>query len=158
RRLRYFSNNYRTVLLATFLLTVVFDVTVAVQIGLLLASLMFIVRIARLTRLEELELPIDQTRTPDGRSIAVYRVFGSLFFGSVTKLEQLIDPARTRADIVVLELHRVINLDTTGLDALRSVHRSLQQRGGRLVIAEPNEQPLSLMRRSKFLDAIGADA
>ena len=89
-------------------------------------------------------------------------VFGSLFFGSVTKLEQLLDPAHDPArppdDIVVLELHQVINLDTTGLDALRSVHRMLQRRGGRLLIADPNEQPLSLMQRSGYLDSIGNDA
>jgi len=157
-RLRHFSMNYRAVLLTTFLLTVVFDVTVAVQTGLLLASLMFIFRISSLTRLEQITLPADYSRTPEGRSVAAFRVFGSLFFGSVTKLEQLLDPSRPLADIVVLELHQVINLDTTGLDALQSLHRMLARRGGRLVIAEPNAQPLSLIRRSGFIDEIGADA
>jgi SulP family sulfate permease len=156
-RLRHFSMNYRAVLLTTFLLTVVFDVTVAVQTGLLLASLMFIFRISSLTRLEPIALPADYARTPDGRSVAAFRVFGSLFFGSVTKLEQLLDPAHPH-EIVVLELHQVINLDTTGLDALQSLHRMLVRRGGRLVIAEPNPQPLSLLRRSGFLEELGPDA
>ncbi|MCM5569686.1 sulfate permease [Burkholderiaceae bacterium FT117] len=156
-RLRQFSVNYRAVLLTTFLLTVVFDVTVAVQMGLLLASLMFIFRISSLTRIEEIALPADYARTPDGRSIVAYRVFGSLFFGSVTKLEQLLDPAHPH-EVVVLEMDKVINLDTTGLDALENLHRMLVRRGGRLVIAEPNPQPLSLLRRSGFLDELGPDA
>jgi SulP family sulfate permease len=154
-RLRHFSLSYRTILLATFLLTVVFDITVAVQVGLVLASLFFIRRISTLTRVEPISLPADYATTASGRRVAAYRIFGSLFFGSVTRLEQLLDPAQPLADVVVLELHQVINLDTTGLDALRSLHRMLQRRGGRLVIAEPNEQPLSLMRRSGFVDEIG---
>lgn len=156
-RLRQFSNNYRAVLLTTFLLTVVFDVTVAVEVGLLLASLMFIFRISSLTRVEPIPLPADYAHTPDGRSIVAYRVFGSLFFGSVTKLEQLLDPAHPH-EVVVLELHQVINLDTTGLDALESLHRMLVRRGGRLVIAEPNPQPYSLLKRSGFLEELGPDA
>ncbi|MFP5411873.1 MAG: STAS domain-containing protein, partial [Gammaproteobacteria bacterium] len=114
-------------------------------------------RISSLTRVEEIALPADYARTPDGRSIVAYRVFGSLFFGSVTKLEQLLDPARPH-EVVVLEMDKVINLDTTGLDALESLHRMLVRRGGRLVIAEPNPQPLSLIRRSGFLEELGPDA
>src|SRR4029453_14685122 len=55
--LRHFSNNYRVVMLATFLLTVIFDLTVAVEVGLILASLLFIMRISSLTRLERVSLP-----------------------------------------------------------------------------------------------------
>jgi SulP family sulfate permease len=157
-RLRQFSVNYRTILLATFLLTVIFDVIVAVEIGLFLAALLFITRIASLTRIEEIPLPSHHARTGDGRRVAAFRVFGSLFFGSVTKLEQLLDPARPLAEVVVLELHQVINLDTTGLDALESLHRMLARRGGRLLLAAPNPQPLSLLRRSGFLARLGPDA
>jgi len=154
-RLRYFSLSYRTILLATFLLTVIFDLTVAVQIGLVLASLFFIRRISTLTRVEPILLPTDYEVTASGKRVAAWRIFGSLFFGSVTRLEQLLDPAQPLADVIVLELHQVINLDTTGLEALRSLHRMLQRRGGRLVIAAPNEQPLSLMQRSGFVEEIG---
>ncbi len=156
--LRNFSVNYRTILLATFVLTVTFDITVAVEIGLVLASLFFIFRISALTKVEPIDLPADYAKTASGRTVAAYRIFGSLFFGSVTKLEQLLDPAQPLADVVVLEMHQVINLDTTGLDALRSLHRMLHRRGGALVVAEANEQPLSLMRRAGFVDEIGEPA
>lgn len=156
-RLRYFSNNYRVVMLATFLLTVVFDLTVAVQVGLVLASLLFIVRISSLTRIEKVRLPADLATLPSGRTVGAWRVFGSLFFGSVGKLEALLNPAERLPDVMVLEMHQVINLDSTGLDALKGLHRHLERQGGRLILAELNEQPMSLLRRSGYLDVLGTE-
>lgn len=155
RRLRQFSVNYRIIMLATFLLTVIFDLTVAIEIGLVLASLFFIYRISSLTKVDPVKLPGDVANLPDGRRVASYRLFGSIFFGSVTKLEPLLDPANPLPDVLVLEFHQVINLDTTGLDFLESLLKALRKRGGRLIIADANEQPLSLMRRSGFLADLG---
>ncbi|HET7527042.1 MAG TPA: sodium-independent anion transporter, partial [Burkholderiaceae bacterium] len=61
----------------------------------------------------------------------------------------------TRA--VVLEMHRLISMDTSGLDALRQFHRALQARNVALVLANVNEQPLSLIRRSGFEQVLGPD-
>ncbi|MFM1989371.1 MAG: C4-dicarboxylic acid transporter DauA [Pseudomonadota bacterium] len=155
-RLRRFSMNYRTILLATFALTVVFDITVAVEVGLVLASLFFIARISSLTRVEPVRLPADVATLGDGTRVEAWRLFGSLFFGSVGKLEVLADATRVPSDVVVLEMSRVINVDTTGLDALETLHEQLGKRGGTLVIAEPTEQPLSLLTRSGLLERIGA--
>ena len=58
---------------------------------------------------------------------------------------------------MVLEMHQVINLDTTGLDALKGLHRHLERQGGHLVLAELNEQPMSLLVRSGYMDVLGAD-
>jgi SulP family sulfate permease len=156
-RLRQFSLMYRTIMLATFLLTVVLDLTVAIEIGLVLSSLFFIYRVSNLTRVEPIRLPSDLATLPDGRTVAAYRVFGSLFFGSVDKLERLMDPGVGRGHVVVLEMHQVINLDTTGLDALEGLLRMLRKRGGRLILAEPTEQPLSLLQRSGFLKELGRE-
>jgi SulP family sulfate permease len=156
-RLRQFSLMYRTIMLATFLLTVILDLTVAIEVGLVLASLFFIYRISTLTRVEPIRLPSDLSKLSDGRRIRAYRVFGSLFFGSVTKLEALMDPAMPPGQIVILELHQVINLDTTGLEALQALLKMLQKRGGRLILAEPTEQPLSLLGRSGFLEELGPE-
>ena len=81
----------------------------------------------------------------------------TLFFGSVDKLEQLMDPKMAAGEIVVLEMPQVINLDTTGLDALEGLLRLLRKRGGRLILADLTEQPLSLLRRSGFLDELGRE-
>ncbi len=143
-------------MLTTFGLTVVFDITVAVQVGLVLASLFFIWRVSSLTRVDPIRLPSDVATLGDGSRVEAWRLFGSLFFGSVGKLEALADPARPQPDVVVLEMHQVINLDTTGLDALETLLERLHAQGGTLVIAEPNAQPLSLMTRAGFVGRMGA--
>jgi sulfate permease, SulP family len=155
-KLKQYSVFYRTTLLSTFALTVAFDLVVAVEVGLVLSSLFFIYRISSLTKVEEINLGELGVQQPVGRTIGAYRLFGSLFFGSVTKLEYLLDPQRPLPDVVILEMHQVINLDTTGLDALESLHTLTQRRGGRLILAGLNEQPLSLVSRSHFNDALGA--
>lgn len=88
-----------------------------------------------------------------------YRVvllsFGSIFFGSVTRIENLMDPAKSLPDVVILEMHKVINVDTTGLDAFESLRAALARRGGRLVLVDLNEQPRSLFARAGFLEELG---
>ena len=154
RRLKQFSTQYRTVMLATFLLTVIVDLTVAVQIGLVLAALFFIYRISTLTTIERVaaEAPL-----PEGA--AAYRIFGSLFFGAVGKLEALIETGAGESPprALILDLHMVINLDTTCLDTLEALQRSLAKRGAALLLCDANDQPLSLMRRSGFLEKLGKE-
>ncbi len=150
-RLRKFSLQYRTILVGTFLLTVVFDLTVAVEVGLVLACVFFIYRMGSLFRVQ----PVAQAELPEG--VQVFELFGSLFFGAVGKIEALPAqlPAGTRA--LVLEMHRLISLDTSGLDALEQLHRTLQRQQIALVLANVNEQPLSLMQRSGFEAVLGSD-
>ena len=156
RELPQYSMFYRVILLATLLLTVVFDLTVAVEVGLVLSSLFFIYRISSITKVERLDLG-ERARLPDGRSVGAWQLFGSIFFGSVTKLEALLDPQQPLPDVVILEMHKVINFDTTGLDALENLHSTLAKRGSRLLLADLNEQPLSLITRSRLLDAVGPE-
>jgi SulP family sulfate permease len=157
QELRHYSGFYRAILLTTLALTVIFDLTVAVEAGLVMSSLFFIYRISSLTRVEPLALPPGKSTLPDGRSVGVWELFGSIFFGSVLKLEVLADPERKMPDVVILEMHKVINFDTTGLDALEALHASLERRGGRLILADLNEQPLSLISRSGFIDVLGRE-
>ncbi len=151
-RLRHFSVQYRTVLVGTFLLTVVFDLTVAVEIGLLLACAFFIYRMGTLFRVSpRADIPL-----PAG--VQAFELYGSLFFGAVGKVEGLAEQVADGTRAVVLDLHRLVQLDTSGLDALRQLHRALQRRAVALVLADVNEQPLSLIRRSGFEAELGADA
>lgn len=151
-RLRHFSVPYRTILLGTFLLTVVFDLTVAVEVGLVLACVFFIYRMSTLFRVR----PHDPAELPPG--VQVFELFGSLFFGAVGKIEALPVQVGEGTRALVLEMHRLISLDTSGLDALEQLHRTLKKRGIALVLANVNEQPLSLMRRSGFDAVLGEDA
>jgi sulfate permease, SulP family len=151
-RLKQFNLTYRTILVGTFLLTVIFDLTVAVEVGLVLACAFFIYRMSSLFRVQL--VPAD-TELPPG--VQVFELFGSLFFGAVGKVEALPGelPEGTRA--VVLEMHRMVLLDTSGLDALVQLHRELQRREIALVLANVNDQPLSLIRRGGFEATLGAE-
>jgi sulfate permease, SulP family len=150
-RLKNFSLQYRTILLGTFLLTVIFDLTVAVEVGLVLACVFFIYRMSTLFRAE----PGPSANLPDG--VQVVELFGSLFFGAVGKIESLPAALPTGTRAVVLDLHRLISIDTSGLDALEQLHRTLSRAGIRLFLARANEQPRSLMQRSGFQQRIGTD-
>jgi len=151
-RLKRFSLQYRTILVGTFLLTVIFDLTVAVEVGLVLACVFFIYRMSTLFRVE----PFDAGPLPAG--VVSFELFGSLFFGAVAKIEALEGRIAPGTRAVVLEMHRLISMDTSGLDALAHLHKALKKREIALVLANVNEQPLSLMRRSGFVDVLGEDS
>ncbi|MGA0611793.1 SulP family inorganic anion transporter [Caldimonas sp. KR1-144] len=147
-RLRHFSLGYRTILLGTFALTVIFDLTVAVEVGLVLACVFFIWRMGSLFRVEPLE-----TGAPAG--VVVRRLYGALFFGAVGRLERLAEELPADARVLVLEMHQLISMDSSGLDALEQLERALARRGIELRLAAPNEQPASLMRRAGFAQRLG---
>jgi SulP family sulfate permease len=148
-RLRHFSVAYRTILIGTFLLTVLFDLTVAVEVGLVLACVFFIYRMSTLFRVE----PHPQSNA----EVQVVRLYGALFFGAVAKLESVGQGLPPTVHAVVLEAHRLISMDTSGLDALAQLHRTLARQGVRLLLCDLNEQPRSLLRRSGFEGVIGAE-
>ncbi len=151
-RLRQFTAPYRIVLISTFLLTVIFDLTVAVEVGMVLSSLFFIYRISDLTRLEKMHLPAG---TPEG--VEGYRIFGSLFFGAVSKLEVLLDPKRQPPKVMIFQMHQLISLDTTGLETLEVICKNLRKQGAVLILCDLNKQPRSIIRRSGFLEALGPE-
>ena len=148
-RLRQFSIPYRILLVGTFALTVIFDLTVAVEVGLVLACVFFIYRMSTLFRIE----PLAAAAAPAG--VVVLRLYGALFFGAVAKVEAAGVAVTDGTRVLVLEMHRLISIDTTGLDALEQLHRDLHRRGVRLMLCDLNEQPLGLMHRSGFLATLG---
>ena len=150
-RLRKFSIAYRTVLIGTFVLTVIFDLTVAVQFGLIFACVFFIYRMSTLFRV----VTIIDVAAASG--VHVLRFYGALFFGAVAKAEAVAEelPAGTR--VLVLEMHRLVLMDSSGLDALEQLHRSLHRQGVRLILCDLNEQPLGLIRRSGFASILGPE-
>jgi SulP family sulfate permease len=153
RDMRRYTMNYRAILLATFVLTVVFDLTVAVQAGLVMAAIFFITRMSSLTGVTEIG-----SSEASGK-LRAYEMFGSLFFGSANKLEPLLaraDPADP-AQVILLDLQRTINVDTTGLDIIEALRRKLAKNGKTLIITGAGTQPQSLFVRSGFANKIGAE-
>ena len=142
-RLRQFSNHYRLMLLSTFFVTIVFDLTVAVELGLVLAVVLFVLRQSEIFRAEPMVAEPGSLR---------YKLYGSLFFGAVAKIDPIVDAVERSPCAVQVELDasQMLSLDTTGLDALEQLHKALHKRGGTLTLTGLNEQPRSLIERSGF--------
>ncbi|MCK9986032.1 MAG: sulfate permease, SulP family [Azoarcus sp.] len=162
KELTRYSQQYRIILLGTFFVTVVFDLTLAVELGMVLASLFFIYRMSDLTRVERIALEdyygVEALSRPDGTPrILAYRVFGSLFFGAANKLENLMLLQDGHPDAMILDMEKVINIDTTGLDMLQALHRALDKRGTQLILCDLNAQPASIVQRSGFTETIGSE-
>ncbi|MDR1423290.1 MAG: STAS domain-containing protein [Azoarcus sp.] len=160
RELARYSNNYRGILLGTFFVTIVFGLTLAVELGMVLASLFFIYRISDLTRIEAIGLPPEDSGVDavGGHArVQAWKLSGSLFFGAANKLETALLEQKERPDVTILDIDRIISIDTTGLDILQTLHRSLQKYGGTLILCHAGKQPASLIRRSGFLAVLGAE-
>jgi len=148
--LKRFHLPYRATMLTTFVLTVVLDITVAIEVGLVLSCCFFIWRISSLTLLEP---------SPGGSpERAVWSIQGALFFGSVDKLESLTHPDQVLPQTLILDLTRLLYLDMSGQEGLETLRRKVQKSGGRLILIAPSGVPLDLMRRSGFLDRLGPGA
>ena len=147
-RLRHFSNHYRLLMLGTFFLTVVFDLTVAVEVGLVLACVLFVRRMSALFRADPLPLDAEAPSTRLGWSL-----HGALFFGAAAKIDPLVQAieAAPHGVQVRLDMRHLFALDTTGLDGLEQILKAVAQRGGHLTVHDPQEQARSLMERSGFI-------
>jgi SulP family sulfate permease len=146
-QLRHFSRHYRLLMLGTFFLTVVFDLTVAVQVGIVLACALFIRRMSGLFSVELV------TMQPP---VLTYRLYGALFFGAAAKLDEAVNAAESapRGMTVVLDATHLIYLDATGVDALRQLHRAVLARDGLLRLESLQPQPLEVIVRSGFADEL----
>ncbi len=146
-RLKHFSNHYRLMMVSTFLVTIVFDLTVAVELGLVLAVVLFVRRQSSIFRADPVQNVAGQF---------TYALYGSLFFGAVAKIDPIVARVEQAGGPVnvVLDATRLISLDTSGLDALESLHKAIAKRGGRLEFVGLNEQPRSLMERSGFAERL----
>jgi SulP family sulfate permease len=146
-QLRHFSRHYRLLMLGTFFLTVVFDLTVAVQVGIVLACALFIRRMSGLFSVELV------TMQPP---VLTYRLYGALFFGAAAKLDEAVNAAESapRGMTVVLDATHLIYLDATGVDALRQLHRAVLARDGLLRLESLQPQPLEVIVRSGFAEEL----
>ena len=151
-RLRRFSNHYRLLLLGTFFLTVVFDLTVAVQVGRVAACALFVRRMSELFRADA------ETPAPSASPTLAWRLHGVLFFGATSKIDPLIRAieAAPVAVQVQLDASDLFALDTTGLECLQQVLKAVEQRRGYLKLTGAQAQPASLMERSGFTASLAA--
>ena len=145
--LRQFSSHYRLLMLGTFFLTVVFDLTVALQVGLVLACVLFVRRMSTLFQVVE---------TGRDAESASFQLYGSLFFGAVAKIDPILTVVENapQALVIRLDVQQLQSLDRSGLDVLEQLHKAVALRGGRLVMTGLNAQPRETMARAGFLARI----
>jgi SulP family sulfate permease len=163
-RLRKWPKSDAAVFLTAFGLTVITDLTIAVEIGMVLAAVLFIKRISETTQITA----VDQSTETEGAhhsligkeippGVLVFRVFGAFFFGAVDKLETALQRARQDPQVLILRMRKVLAMDATGLNALEDLHDKLRKRGKHLVLSGPHTQPLLVMENAGFLDRIGRE-
>jgi SulP family sulfate permease len=160
RKLKTFSSNYRVIMLSTFVLTVVFGLTIAIELGMVLSCLMFIYRISDLTRIEAIPLAntSPERYTPDGKPrIVAWRLYGALFFGATPKLESLMEEHAELPEFLILDTQTMIQLDSTGLDALENLHGKLAKQGATLMLSGLHGQAKDTLQRTGFMERLGAD-
>jgi SulP family sulfate permease len=149
-QLRQYRMPYRVTLLAVFFLTVVFDLTVAVEVGLIAACLTFIYRISSLSRSE----PVSQLDHPGlaefAHQVQAWRLYGALFFGAVKLIEEIEDNIKT--PVLVLDLKNVIYIDSSGADALMNLIETCRKKTTHLIVCGLSHQPLDIARRSGLLE------
>ena len=164
RMLSKYPKSDAAVFLTTFGLTVVFDLTVAVEIGMVLASFLFILRISETTTVSLVNEGNDMEGDHNslrGKNvppeILVFSVFGALMFGAAEKLENILLHSRQEPRILILRMQKVIAMDSTALNTLEHLHQKLHARGIALILSGPHTQPYVLMENSGFLDQLGRD-
>jgi SulP family sulfate permease len=150
--LKQFRLPYRITILSVFTLTVVLDLTIAVEVGLLLAFITFIYRISSLSRCETaLVSDFPGLSNQQGR-IDAYRIHGAIFFGAVKLLEKI--EANLPSQVLLLDLKNVIYIDTSGMDTIMELAHLCKIRNIRLIICGLAHQPLEMAERSTFIASL----
>lgn len=153
-RLRQMTLSYKATLLVTFFLTVIFDLTVAVQFGIAVACVFFLMRMNNLTVVEPATLPFDLPET-----VEAWHIKGALFFGSVSKLEHVTDPTRitsiNAARIVILDFTDLLNIDNSAMDQIEVFARALHRHNHELIIAGAAGHPLAQLKRTGIAQSLG---
>ena len=162
KRLALMPRSDAAVLVTTFALTVLFDLVIAVEVGMVLAAILFIKRVSqttevsRVTEDDVLESPeqIAQGKAvPEG--VLVYRIFGPFLFGAAEKLEDAMENMRKMPGVLILQMHLVNAMDASALNTLESVTERMQKQNGTVILSGLHRQPLDMLRRSGFVEVIG---
>ena len=153
-----------SVWLTTFALTVFADLTVAVEIGMVLAMLLFIRRVAETTTVS-LVTPdyveagrvhiLQDKRIPD--YVTMFRIHGPLLFGAADKLSRILDQDEDLTPIVILRLRNMTAIDGTGLRALEDFADRLHRTNRALILCGAPRQPAKMMKQAEFHEHVGAD-
>jgi len=152
------------VFLTAFGLTVIVDLTAAVEIGMVLAAILFIKRVSETTQITAVD-ESSETNGPEHsligkvvpKGVMIYRIFGSFFFGAADKLETALKRSGQEPEVLILGMRKVLAMDATGLNALEDIYERLHARKKHLILSGPHTQPLFMMDKAGFLDRLGRE-
>ena len=150
-----------TVMIVTFALTVIFDLVVAIEVGMVLAAMFFMKRMSEETSVtgwkyvesENDTESIDLKTVP--QNVRVYEISGPLFFGAADKILDITLKEYTRC--LILRMRAVPALDATAMNSLEQLHKNCEKQNVKLILSHVNHQPLDVMKKSGFYDAVGAE-
>ena len=153
------------VLVTTFVLTVVFDLVVAIEVGIVLAAILFMKRMSDVTEVEGwkyIDEDDDAAQDPDALSLRevpartfVYEVSGPLFFGAADKILKITVSEGQKC--LVLRMRSVSAIDATAMHNLEQLHRDCEKKGVQLILSHVNEQPMNVMKKAGFVEKIGEE-
>lgn len=149
------------VLMSTFILTVVFDLVVAIEVGLIIAVVLFMKRMSEVTDVEGWRY-VDDEDDADSLSLRevpkhtlVYEVSGPLFFGVADKIMHI--AYKDTDQCIVVRMRSVNAIDATAMHALEELYANCCKKGVQLIFSHVNEQPMLIMHKSGFYDKVGAE-
>ena len=146
------------VLVVTFILTVVFDLVVAIEWGMIIACLLFIKRMSEETDIRSWKYDenLEDDLRPVPKQIRVYEVTGPLFFGMT---DQIADSIKSKdfTKVLVIRMRAVPAVDTSALKSLEELHDKMAKRGIKMVFSHVNEQPMKAMEKAGFIDKVGRE-
>ena len=153
------------VLLSTFVLTVVVDLNVAIQVGMVLSSVLLMLRMAEVTQVRAVRDALDYETAPGDPAtpvelppeVAVFEINGTFCFGAARSFTETLQADRRRPRVVILRMRHVMAIDATGLHALEDVRNRLRQQGAELLLSGVHAQPLAAMTRAGAVQHIGID-
>lgn len=147
------------VLVTTFVLTVVFDLVVAIEVGILLAAILFMKRMSDVTEVEGWKYA-DEDDDPDSLALRVvpkhtlvYEISGPMFFGAADKLLKI--EMQENCKCMVLRMRSVSAIDATAMHRLEQLHELCTKNNIQMILSHVNEQPMSIMKKAGFVDKIG---
>jgi SulP family sulfate permease len=154
------------VLLATFLLTVLIDLTVAIQVGVLLATFLFMQRMSSATEVNQVTDTLrdeDETQTRDISKLAVpsgvevFEIYGSLFFGAIERFKDAMRSVEKPPKVLILRMRHVQTIDASGLHTLEELLDSTRREGISLIISAVRPNVRKLMEQTGLVEALGSE-
>ena len=149
------------VLVLTFVLTVAFDLVVAIEIGMLAATILFMKRMSDVTRIRTWTTADEMTEEDAGRlkqipkRTAVFEIDGPMFFATSDKVASI--PIKSGIKVMIIRMRNIPALDASAMRAMWAIYEVCKEQEITLLLSHANEQPMQVMEKAGFVDAVGKD-